>query len=209
MLGLCGGYQMLGRRIHDWQGLEGKPESVDGLGLLDVETTLEPNKALKRISAVHASTSTVITGYEIHLGRTSGSDCARPFAFIDAVPDGAISRDGRVAGTYIHGCFESDPFARLILPRWAARRDRLAMPSGSSTRWTLWPAISPPIWMSTGCSLSRQHALMRLDAVHHADDCLCGLGDRATGRLSQDHSRGDRSSGRMDRRGDRRLRGGT
>jgi adenosylcobyric acid synthase len=115
VLGLCGGFQMLGRRIHDWQGLEGQPESVDGLGLLDVETTLEPNKALKRIHAVHVSTNTAITGYEIHLGRTSGEDCARPFALIDAVPDGAISRDGRVAGTYIHGCFESDVFRQAYL----------------------------------------------------------------------------------------------
>src|SRR5262245_14748235 len=115
VLGLCGGYQMLGRRIHDWQGLEGKPESVDGLGLLDVETTLEPNKALRRISAVHAATGAAITGYEIHLGRTSGGDCVRPFALIDAVPDGAVSRDGRVAGTYIHGCFESDAFRQSYI----------------------------------------------------------------------------------------------
>jgi adenosylcobyric acid synthase len=115
VLGLCGGYQMLGRRIHDWQGLEGKPESVDGLGLLDVETTLEPMKALKRISAVHVATSAAITGYEIHLGRTSGGDCGRPFALIDAVPDGATSRDGRVEGTYIHGCFESDAFRQAYI----------------------------------------------------------------------------------------------
>jgi len=115
VLGLCGGYQMLGRRIHDWQGLEGQPESVDGLGLLDVETTLEPNKALTRIRATHVATNTTIDGYEIHLGRTGGEDCARPFAMIGAVPDGAISRDGRVAGTYIHGCFESDAFRRAYL----------------------------------------------------------------------------------------------
>ena len=115
MLGLCGGYQMLGRRIHDWQGLEGQPESVDGLGLLDVETTLEPVKALARVSAIHVATNTVINGYEIHLGRTSGEDCARPFAMVGAVPDGAISRDGRVAGTYIHGCFESDAFRQAYL----------------------------------------------------------------------------------------------
>ena len=115
VLGLCGGYQMLGRRIHDWQGLEGQPESVDGLGLLDVETTLEPVKALARVSAIHVATNTVINGYEIHLGRTSGEDCARPFAMVGAVPDGAISRDGRVAGTYIHGCFESDAFRQAYL----------------------------------------------------------------------------------------------
>ena len=110
VLGLCGGYQMLGTRIHDPQGIEGKAESVDGLGLLAVETTLLPDKALTLVSAVHVPTGTAIDGYEIHLGKTDGADCQRPFALIGDTPDGAISPSGRVMGTYLHGCFTADNF---------------------------------------------------------------------------------------------------
>ncbi|MGQ0484209.1 MAG: cobyric acid synthase [Hyphomicrobiales bacterium] len=114
-LGLCGGYQMLGRRIHDPQGLEGSPGSVEALGLLDVETTLLPDKTLTRVSATHAASGAPLTGYEIHLGQTTGPDCARPFALIGATPDGAASANGRVMGTYIHGCFAADQFRRSFL----------------------------------------------------------------------------------------------
>ena len=108
------------------QGLEGQPESVDGLGLLDVETTLEPEKALARVSAIHVATDTDINGYEIHLGRTSGADCARPFAMVGAVPDGAISRDGRVAGTYHPWLLRERCLPQCLpQPRSAARPDRL------------------------------------------------------------------------------------
>ncbi|MBI2719275.1 MAG: cobyric acid synthase [Rhizobiales bacterium] len=115
VLGLCGGYQMLGRLIHDPEGLEGPAGTVEGLGLLDVETTLLPDKTLTEVSATHAASGERVTGYEIHLGRTAGPDCARPFAIIDGVPDGATSADGRIAGTYIHGCFGSDGFRRAFL----------------------------------------------------------------------------------------------
>ena len=91
VLGLCGGYQMLGRLVHDPEGLEGQAGTVPGLGLLDVETTLVPDKTLTRIECVHTPTSNALTGYEIHLGRTDGPDCARPFAMIGDQPDGATS----------------------------------------------------------------------------------------------------------------------
>jgi adenosylcobyric acid synthase len=115
ILGLCGGYQMLGRLIDDPQGLEGDVGSVPGLGLLDVETTLLPDKTLTRVSATHVATGMPLIGYEIHLGKTSGPDCARPFALIGNAPDGAVSADGHVMGTYVHGCFGGDEFRSAFL----------------------------------------------------------------------------------------------
>jgi adenosylcobyric acid synthase len=115
VLGLCGGYQMLGKMIHDPLGLEGRPGSCPGLALLDVETTLVPNKTLTRVHARHVKSGMTVSGYEIHLGTTKGPDCDRPFTLIGDTPDGAQSRDGRVTGTYIHGLFSDDGFRRHIL----------------------------------------------------------------------------------------------
>jgi adenosylcobyric acid synthase len=126
VLGVCGGYQMLGRMIHDPQGLEGPAGSSPGLGLLDVETTLLPDKTLTRVTARHAASGLAVTGYEIHLGTTQGPDGVRPFTFIGAVPDGAISPDGRVMGTYIHGLFAGDEFRRHFLARLGAETGALA-----------------------------------------------------------------------------------
>ena len=108
VLGLCGGYQMLGQRLHDPEGIEGLASSVDGLGLLDVETRLTGEK---RLVAVNGETATgePFTGYEMHMGGTDGPDCARPFArAADGTADGAVSADGRVMGTYVHGLFADD-----------------------------------------------------------------------------------------------------
>ncbi|MFC3529728.1 cobyric acid synthase [Paracoccus mangrovi] len=107
VLGICGGYQMLGRMIHDPDGHDGAPGSDAGLGLLDVETHMAAEKRLTRITG--CALGQPIEGYEIHLGRTAGPDSARPFAHIPA-PDGAISADGRVAGTYLHGLFSDNAF---------------------------------------------------------------------------------------------------
>ena len=115
VLGLCGGYQMLGHRVSDPDGLEGPPGSVEGLGLLDVETTLLPDKTLTRATGRHVPTGTAIEGYEIHLGKTHGPACARPFALLQGGPDGAISPTGQVMGTYLHGCFSSDTFRAAFL----------------------------------------------------------------------------------------------
>ena len=115
VLGICGGYQMLGRAVHDPDGLEGPPSTAEGLGLLDVETILAPKKQLALIDGRHVQSDTEIKGYEIHLGRTEGADCARPFAHIGNAPDGARSPDGRVEGTYLHGCFSSDTFRSAYL----------------------------------------------------------------------------------------------
>jgi adenosylcobyric acid synthase len=108
VLGLCGGYQMLGREIADPAGIEGPAGSVAGLGLLDVSTTLSGDK---RLVAVTGSTSDGISfsGYEMHMGVTNGPDAARPFATLaDGHLDGAVSASGRVSGTYVHGLFADD-----------------------------------------------------------------------------------------------------
>ena len=107
VLGICGGYQMLGDWIHDPQGHDGPAGSTPGLSLLRVETSMAADKRLTRITGRALGQS--IEGYEIHMGRSAGADCARPFAQIPD-PDGAISPDGRISGTYLHGLFASDGF---------------------------------------------------------------------------------------------------
>ena len=115
VLGLCGGYQMLGRLVSDPLGLEGTPGSTPGLGLLDVETTLLADKTLTRVTGTHGPSGAALEGYEIHLGKTTGVDCARPFAVLEGRPDGAISPTGQVMGSYLHGCFGSDAFRTKFL----------------------------------------------------------------------------------------------
>lgn len=101
VLGLCGGYQMLGRTVADPHGVEGAAGETPGLGLLDVETVLSPEKVLARVSgALHGG---AFEGYEIHAGRTTGPDSRRPLL---APYGGAVSPDGRVAGCYVHGLFD-------------------------------------------------------------------------------------------------------
>jgi adenosylcobyric acid synthase len=106
---------MLGRAIHDPEGLEGPATTAEGLGLLNIDTTLASQKELALVDARHVASNTEITGYEIHLGRTAGPDCERPFAYIGGDADGARSIDGRVEGTYLHGCFSSDTFRSAYL----------------------------------------------------------------------------------------------
>jgi adenosylcobyric acid synthase len=120
VLGLCGGYQMLGRTLADPQGIEGPVGKVDGLGLLDVETVLSNRKQLEPIRG-ETDGGVPFAGYEMHMGVTAGADCARPFARLaDGSPEGAISADGRVFGTYIHGLFADDRQRAAWLTRLAA-----------------------------------------------------------------------------------------
>ncbi len=108
ILGLCGGYQMLGRSIADPNGIEGPPATVEGLGLVDVVTTLSANKRLEPVCGA-TNDGAAFAGYEMHMGVTEGPDCARPFARLaDGSAEGAISVDGRVFGTYVHGLFADD-----------------------------------------------------------------------------------------------------
>ncbi|WP_419911258.1 cobyric acid synthase [Hoeflea sp.] len=115
VLGVCGGFQMLGQRVYDRHGIEGDDTEADGLGLLDVVTEMEPEKTVRNVSAHSAMFDVPLTGYEIHIGRTEGPDCLRPFSVIDGHKDGAVSPDGRIAGTYLHGLFAADTFRERYL----------------------------------------------------------------------------------------------
>jgi adenosylcobyric acid synthase len=129
VLGLCGGYQMLGRTIADPGGVEGAPGRVDGLGLIDVETTLSGDK---RLEAVRGETGdgAPFSGYEMHIGVTDGPDRARPFAHLaDGAPEGAVSVDGRVMGTYVHGLFVDDRQRGAWLQRFGAGPSNVAYES--------------------------------------------------------------------------------
>jgi len=118
LIGICGGFQMLGNTVSDPQGHEGCVGSTAGLGVLDIETTIEPEKVLVRVEGHLRLASARVSGYEIHMGRTTGRDLERPLLDLATGPEGAISADGQVAGTYLHGLFD-DPEARDTLLRWA------------------------------------------------------------------------------------------
>jgi adenosylcobyric acid synthase len=120
VLGLCGGYQMLGRTVADPAGIEGPPGTVEGLGLLAVETTLSNEKRLEPVRGTTAD-GAPFAGYEMHMGVTEGPDRERPFARLaDGSPEGAVSPDGRVIGTYVHGLFADDRQRAAWLTRFAA-----------------------------------------------------------------------------------------
>ena len=117
VVGLCGGYQMLGRSIADPEGFEGAARTESGLGLLAVDTMLAPHKVLREVSAADSRSGAAVRGYEIHLGRTSGPGSAVPWLVLDGNAEGAVSADGRIEGCYIHGLFASDTFRRAWLNR--------------------------------------------------------------------------------------------
>ena len=115
ILGLCGGYQMLGRQINDPDGLDGPAGRTEGLGFLNVNTEMLPEKTLRKVTATHVKSKLDVSGYEIHLGKTTGEDCKQPFAYLDKEPEGACSKDGRISGSYLHGLFSSDDFRNAFL----------------------------------------------------------------------------------------------
>jgi len=123
VLGICGGYQMLGHSIADPDGIEGVPGTTSGLGLLDIDTILAPQKQLRIESAVDASSGAPLSGYHMHMGVSTGTDTACPFAHIDGKAEGAISGNGRIMGTYLHGLFAADGFRRSFLKRLGAAAD--------------------------------------------------------------------------------------
>ncbi len=121
VLGLCGGYQMLGRRISDPAGVEGTPGDSEGLALLDVETVLTGEKRLAQAAGHAADGRAAVSGYEMHMGETEGRDTARPFLLLDSGPDGARAPGGRVVGSYLHGLFTADEFRHEFLARMRHR----------------------------------------------------------------------------------------
>ena len=115
VLGICGGYQMLGTEIIDADGIEGPAGRVAGLGHLDVVTHLEPRKTLALTQATHLPSGKAVEGYEIHLGRTEGPDCDKAWLSVGDRPEGASRSDGRIQGCYLHGLFAADGFRRHFL----------------------------------------------------------------------------------------------
>lgn len=106
VLGLCGGYQMLGKTLRDPSGIEGPPGEAQGLGLLDIETIFTSEKTLAPVRGVGRWDAAAFAGYEMHLGRSYGPDCERPLVrFSDGRSDGATSANGLVSGCYVHGLF--------------------------------------------------------------------------------------------------------
>jgi adenosylcobyric acid synthase len=121
ILGICGGFQMLGRHLGDPLGTEGTPGKVEGLGLLDLDTVLDGPKILVGVTGTHAGSGTAMSGYEMHIGRTTGPDLARPLLMLGDRPEGAVSADGRVTGCYVHGLFGADSFRHAFLNGLKAR----------------------------------------------------------------------------------------
>ncbi len=122
IVGLCGGYQILGSRISDPGGIEGPPSEAEGLGLLDIETVIEGSKSLSQVVGVDIETGEAVTGYEMHIGKTTGPGLAHPWLRLegcgkDGRDEGARSRDGRVMGSYLHGIFAADGFRHAFLER--------------------------------------------------------------------------------------------
>lgn len=124
VLGICGGYQMLGRRIADPDGIEGPAgAAAEGLGLLDVETVLTGDKALQEVHGIHLESATRLRGYEMHVGVTTGPGLTRPFLDLGGRWEGAVSGDGQVAGCYLHGLFAEDGFRAAFLGALKDRAD--------------------------------------------------------------------------------------
>ena len=128
VLGICAGYQMLGRRVRDPDGIEGVAGETEGLALLDVETTISRDKLLTESRGSDIASGAPVAGYEMHMGRSTGPDCARPMLKLagddkEGRDDGAVSRDGRVMGCHLHGLFSSDLFRRAFLARLGAAAD--------------------------------------------------------------------------------------
>ncbi|OWW19836.1 cobyric acid synthase [Noviherbaspirillum denitrificans] len=118
VIGICGGYQMLGRTVSDPHGVEGKPGMSEALGLLEIDTELATEKTLAQVSGQCAFADGEVRGYEIHMGVSQGPATRLPAFMIDGRPEGARSADGQVLGTYLHGVFDA-PGALAALLAWA------------------------------------------------------------------------------------------
>jgi len=121
LIGVCGGFQMLGRSVEDPHGVEGAAGSSDGLGVLDMSTVLTQEKRLEQVSGQCAFADAAVSGYEIHMGVSSGAALAQPAFLIDGRAEGALAADGQVLGTYLHGLFDH-PAAGQALLEWAGLR---------------------------------------------------------------------------------------
>jgi adenosylcobyric acid synthase len=118
VLGICGGFQMLGKAIHDPQGIEGDAGSSQGLGFLDMETTISSDKTLRQVKGQLSASKAKISGYEIHAGISSGPALDKPFAYLGSHSDGCLSDDGQIIGSYLHGLFDESETRNELLA-WA------------------------------------------------------------------------------------------
>ena len=121
-MGVCGGYQMLGRSLSDPDGVEGRPETIEGLGLLDVETVLTGDKVLRPVAGRLATSQGRFEGYEMHVGQTRGSH-APMLILDDGTVDGALSANGRIMGCYVHNLFNQGAARRAFLEELGASSD--------------------------------------------------------------------------------------
>lgn len=151
VMGICGGYQMLGATVADPYGTEGAAGQTAGLGLLKIDTVLSRNKSLEQKEGKLAAEGSKVAGYEMHVGQTIGADCQNPLIYLDNAPEGAVSANGRVWGTYLHGIF-NHRVARMAL---------LARVGGT--------AFQPNgVWDTAGAELPACHD----QSVEHALDTL-------------------------------------
>lgn len=135
VMGICGGYQMLGHKIHDPEGIEGPAGSSEGFGLLDFETTIEQEKQLRRVSGVMelpGQKPAQVTGYEIHAGTTIGPALSQPVISLDSHSDGTMSENGQIMGSYLHGIFDHSEACKTIL-EWAGM-DNIEVPDYDAIR---------------------------------------------------------------------------
>jgi adenosylcobyric acid synthase len=163
VIGICGGFQMLGRDIRDPLGIEGPPGASRGLGLLDVVTDLEPHKRLRNVAGTLTLEDAPVCGYEIHAGITTGPELQRPLARLAEGPDGAISADGLILGTYLHGLFETSA-ARAALLRWAGLPNPRA-PDYAQLREAAIDRLADTV--EEHIDLRRVFELIGLESVHH------------------------------------------
>jgi adenosylcobyric acid synthase len=119
VIGICGGFQMLGRSVEDPHGVEGAPGTSQGLGVLEISTVLTEEKRLEQVTGQCAFADAAVSGYEIHMGVSSGAALAQPAFVIDGRPEGAL--DEQVLGTYLHGLFDHPAAGRALLA-WAGLR---------------------------------------------------------------------------------------
>ncbi len=126
VLGICGGFQMLGTRIADPEGVEGPPGEAQGLALLDIETVLTGDKVLQPTTGRLVAGDAAFSGYEIHVGRSTGPALQRPLLIRDdGAGEGAVSADGRIAGAYVHGLFDQAGARAALLAELGATSDGL------------------------------------------------------------------------------------
>ncbi len=123
VIGICGGFQILGRKIFDRDSLEGNVTEIDALGLLDMVTEIGERKLTRNSNAIHLASGLPLTGYEIHMGNSFGPDCRYAPLKINNVKDGAASPDGKIWGTYLHGLFSADAFRHYFIGNFGAKPD--------------------------------------------------------------------------------------